>query len=113
MTNERALEVAGAAVSTGGATFVALARGTDMDQWLMWGLSTLVGVAAAYGAFRVTAEHRLTNVEAALKTAATLGDIAKVQGQIDILAADNMHRREVMDRMDKRIEAIAERLGVM
>lgn len=113
MTTERAVEVAGAAVSAGGATFVALARGTGMDQWLMWVLSTAVAIAGAYGAFRITTENRLTTVEQRLETTATKVDIATVEGAIAKLRSEAEHRHEVMDRMDDRIEKIAQRLGVM
>lgn len=113
MTNERALEMVGAAASVGSATFVALARGTSMDQWVMWALSTLVAIGGAYGTFRLTTENRLTSVEERLETMATKVDTATIKGQISALVAENKHKRDVMDRMDRRIEAIAERLGVM
>lgn len=113
MTIERALDVSSAAAATGAATFVALAKGTGMDQWLMWVLSTVVAASGAYGAFRLTTENRLTAVEQRLETTATKVDIATVEGQISQLQSEAKHRHEVMDRMDARIEKIAQRMGVM
>lgn len=113
MTIERAADIVSSAIAAGGTTFVALAEGTDMDQLLMWGLSTGVAMAGAFIAFRITTESRLTYVETRLKDTATKTDVAVITGEVHSLAADMVHRREVVDRMDKRIEAIAARMGVM
>lgn len=113
MTYERAIDIGTAAAAAGGTTFVALGRGSGMDQWVMWGLSTVVAMASAFAAFRLTTESRLKYVETRLEHTATKVDVANLQGDISRLGADLQHRREVMDRMDKRLEAMAARMGVM
>lgn len=83
-----------------------------MDQWLMWAVSGVIGMVAAYGTFRITTEQRLTALEAHANIGATAQQLAVLQGKIDVLAADQAHRKEMFERMDKRLEQIAERVGV-
>lgn len=51
MTIERAIDVGSAADAVGGATFDAFATGTNMDQWIMWMVSTVVAILIALALF--------------------------------------------------------------
>lgn len=113
MTTERAVDIGSAALASGSATFLGLARGSHMDQWLMWVLSTVLAMVGAYGTFRVTTEKRLTHVETRLETTATTADVASLHGDIAKLALDGLHKRDVIERIDRRLEAIAARMGLL
>lgn len=84
-----------------------------MDQWLIWAVSTILGASAAYGTFRVTTERRLSTLEANAHLGATSQELAVLQGQINVLMQEQAHRKEMFDRMDRRIESIAVKVGAL
>lgn len=111
MTVERAGEIAGSAVAVGSATAVALVKGTGMADWLLWVLSTFVAGVAAYFTHRLTTENRLTTLEQKVATTATAAQLAETKGEISAIRVAIEHQAQTSQRIDNRLEHIANRLG--